>query len=75
MKRFITGTLISAGLSMLFWQICLIIISKLESFGLNLIFFFGMLSGILLYKIMEKVFQKEDNRDEEEEEENLTNNN
>ena len=75
MKRFIAGTLISAGLSMLFWQICLIIISKLESFGLNLIFFFGMLSGILLYKIMEKVFQKEDNRDEEEEEENLTNNN
>ena len=65
MKRFIAGTLISAGLSMLFWQICLIIISKLESFGLNLIFFFGMLSGILLYKIMEKYFKKEDNKDEE----------
>lgn len=75
MKRFIAGTLISAGLCMLFWQICLIILSELESFRLNLIFFFGMLSGILLYKIMEKVFQKEDNRDEEEEEENLTNNN
>ena len=75
MKHFIVGTLISAGLCMLFWQICLIIISELGSFRLNLIFFSGMLSGILLYKIMEKVFQKEDNRDEEEEEENRTNNN
>lgn len=75
MKRFIAGTLISAGLSMLFWQICLTIILKLKLFHLNSIFFFGMLSGILLYKIVEKYFKKEDNRDEEEEEENLTNNN